>query len=274
LQCQAGSFTSSTGAHLCVLAARGHTTNEDRTKQVPCGVGKFAADEGATECTACAPGTFSTDAVTAQCEKCAVGYFQDQSGQTYCSACNGGGYSDEEGLASCKACSLFSFSEEDGPVTQCTACFILKNMYGFKQWKQCLYYPAAAMAAVFGMFAFCCCCGVAVVKKTRDASLETDKGDAAEASNAMDPEAPLLADADDRSSSDKAAAEGGIPLATAASVAWASVQNPEQTHQPRPNACAENDSKDEPSAAEREALDHLEAARLLGLDERDGAVQP
>lgn len=135
--CQPGKFARHPGSHHCNLAGRGHTVNSERTRQIPCGPGKFSDKEGAAECDECQAGRFSTANVTSTCEMCRKGYYQDDTGSTDCEVCRNGGYSDEEGLAQCKSCGWTEFSDTHGPATRCNKCYTFSNSFGFEQFSQC-----------------------------------------------------------------------------------------------------------------------------------------
>merc|ERR1711865_1362127 len=155
--CEPGRFASSSGAHNCSLAGKGHTVNKERTQQVPCGQGKFADGKGAAECDLCPPGKFSSANVTSQCEDCAKGYFQDTPGSLESKMCNGGTFSDEEGMAECTDCGYDQFTGSNGPNSHCTACYTSDNSFGLGRFRQCLLKQVIALACVIFLY-YCMRC--------------------------------------------------------------------------------------------------------------------
>jgi hypothetical protein len=124
------------------------STDDFRTKQVPCGSGFYADHEGSAVCQACQPGRFSNDTVNAACEKCEFGTYQEMRGQTQCKLCEGGGFADEAGLSRCKFCKLWQFQEAEGISVKCTFCYSQERMYGFNKPDECIKVPAVVLGTV------------------------------------------------------------------------------------------------------------------------------
>ena len=98
--CDAGTYSSETGATGCTTCDPGQ-----------------GSDEGATECEDCTAGQVSTDGL---CEDCVAGRFSEEAGASTCVECDAGTFA-EAGATECEPCDDGFVAPLEG-ATECEAC--------------------------------------------------------------------------------------------------------------------------------------------------------
>ena len=132
--CNAGSFSSSSGAHSCTPCVPGKFSLQSGANTsdacVACGSGKFSTETGASACIACVAGKYSLQSganTSDACIGCVAGKYSLHSGANTlesCIACVAGKYSTTTAATSaeaCKACGYGRFTPSDG-ATHCQGC--------------------------------------------------------------------------------------------------------------------------------------------------------
>lgn len=130
-QCEAGKFSNDEVNANCTCAAGGHTSSDDRTRQVPCGLGYYAAGECNFECTFCDPGKFASVQGMHDCicaspghtvteardneSACAAGFYAAGQCSTECTPCAPGRFSNNlvDGNADCDCASAGHTNNSD-----------------------------------------------------------------------------------------------------------------------------------------------------------------
>lgn len=113
-ECAPGLAPNAAGTQ-CAACLPGHY--ETGGVCLPCGIGSFAAESGATACQPCAGGSFAEDTGTAECTPCAAGAVAGE-GQQTCIACDAGTYA--LNATECVACPAGSVSQAGS--SQCAVC--------------------------------------------------------------------------------------------------------------------------------------------------------
>jgi hypothetical protein len=118
--CEAGTFSASTGAASCQSCDAGTYSNASASQCESCGNGTFSLTR-ASECTECAAGSFNHKPGAASCTACASGKYMNDTGALFCTDCAVGTYQGATSQSKCFECEAGKYVSTEG-ATFCISC--------------------------------------------------------------------------------------------------------------------------------------------------------